>query len=404
MRQDVTTPRLHRSQTLLEQAEQLIPWGTQTRAKRVPAEMRDVFPSFIERGEGCRFWDVDGHSYIDFQCALGPVILGYADADVNAAAIDQMQHGLVFNAAHPLELELARLLQRVVPCAERVRLLKSGGDATTAAVRVARAVTGRERVVSIGYHGWHDWTLARDPRVAGIPQVCRDLLIDVPPYDVAALELALREHGREVALAIVDPVVGVDVTAEQFHAIARLTRQAGALLCFDEVKSGFRLALGGAQEHWGVDVDLACYSKGLANGFSIAALCGRASVMDVALERTVITGTFYGSAMEIAAAVACIEKIERERVVDHLWSVGRRVRDAINAGAARTGAPLRTAGPACAFRVMGDGESCRRWQRELLQLGVYPGRTQWFTMYAHREQDVEEACRLIETAFDRAFA
>lgn len=385
------------SRELFERASKRIPWGTQTNAKKWHEAARDYSPAFIQRAKGCRVWDADGNEYIDFKCALGPVILGYADDEVNAAVKRQIDEGTMYNMSHPLEIELAERIALVVPCAERIRFLKTGSDATCAAVRIARTVTGRDKVISFGYHGWNDMTNACNPSLGGIPQSSRELVIRGTPHDLDGFKKLLLQHGKNTAIVIMDLAGHRQTDPQYLKSIRDLCKENGILLCYDEIITGFRYALGGAQAYYGVTPDLACFAKAMANGYSISALCGRADVMERGFEKTVITGTYYGATTDIAASIATIDKLKREKVPDLLWQRGRRLKAMINEISHKYGLSLRAEGPDCIFNITADNkEQIALFTNLLFEHGLFPGASYWFIQYSHTDGVIDQAGEIID--------
>lgn len=397
------TSRVPKGDALYERALRTIPWGTQTGSKRPAAELRGVAPPYIVKGKGCRIWDLDGNDYIDYKMACGPIILGHAYDRVNAAATEQMASGAVHSAAHPVEVELAEELTRTVPCAEMVRFLKSGAEVTSAAVRIARAHTGREKVISSGYHGWHDWSL---PGTKGVPAALRELTVSVP-WDAGRLEEALERHRGQVACFILSvPYDRTEGEIRDFLRAARaLTEREGVLLVYDEIVTGFRLAMGGAQERFGVIPDLAAFSKAMANGFPIGAVVGRKDVMS-AWEGVTISSTFGGEAFSMAAALATIAELREKRAHEQLWEAGTRLMNGINAMASDLGLGIRAEGLAPVFSVRFEGkdaEEGRRFsvafQRELLMRGIMPYSV-WYITYSHFEKEIGRTLQVIREAME----
>ena len=317
-------PVITRSQSLWARAKQLIPGGTQTLAKGPGQHVQGVAPIYLERGRGARVWDVDGNEYLDLTMAVGPLSLGYADPVVDEAIRAQLADGITFSLMHPLEVEVAELVRAAVPNADRVRFSKTGADVTSAAIRVARAHTDRTRVVCCGYHGWHDWYIASTDRGAGVPAVTREL---ISTFDYNDLETVRDAIDDDTACVILEPMIAEPPAPGFLEGIRRLCDERGALLVFDEMWTGFRLALGGAQEKFGVRADLACFSKAIANGMPLSVLAGRADVME-RLERDVFFyTTFGGEALSLAAAAATISELRRRDVPATLASRGRVLRE-----------------------------------------------------------------------------
>ncbi|GIW12231.1 MAG: glutamate-1-semialdehyde 2,1-aminomutase [Dehalococcoidia bacterium] len=332
-----TTPRqLERSLALKARAARRIPTLAQTFSKAPTQFVQGVAPVYLERGAGSHVWDVDGNEYIDYPMALGPVILGHNEPAVTAAAIAQLERGIAFSLPHPLELELAELLVEVIPCAEMVRFGKNGSDATSGAIRAARALTGRDLIACCGYHGWQDWFIGTTSRSRGVPAAVRALTRVFRYNDLASLEQVFAEHPGQVAAVILEPVGVVPPQPGFLEGVRELAHRHGALLIFDEVVTGFRLALGGAQQLFGVTPDLACFGKALGNGFPISAVVGRAEVMAV-FDEIFFSFTFGGDALSLAAALATVRLLQEEPVIPHLWKQGKVLQEGYNVLAAEFG-------------------------------------------------------------------
>ncbi|HEY0479169.1 MAG TPA: aminotransferase class III-fold pyridoxal phosphate-dependent enzyme [Kofleriaceae bacterium] len=317
-------PVIARSRSLWARARQLIPGGTQTLAKGPGQHVQGVAPMYLARGRGARVWDVDGNEYLDMTMAVGPLSLGYADPVIDEAIRTQLADGITFSLMHPLEVEVAELVRDVVPNAESVRFSKTGADVTSAAIRVARAFTDRERVVCCGYHGWHDWYIATTDRGLGIPATTREL---VSTFDYNDLDSVRAAVDHDTACVILEPMVVEAPQPGFLEGVRRICDEHGALLVFDEMWTGFRLALGGAQQAFGIRADLACYSKAIANGMPLSVLAGRADVMQ-RLERDVFFyTTFGGEALSLAAAAATIPELRRRDVPRTLAARGRALRN-----------------------------------------------------------------------------
>ena len=256
-------PTITESDRLYARATGLVPAYTQTLAKGPAQYVNGVAPKFAARGRGGHLWDVDGNEYIDFQMGIGPISLGYAYEPVDRAIREQLDKGITFSLMHPLEVEVAELVRSVVPGAEMVRYSKTGCDVTSAAVRLARAYTGRSKVLACGYHGWHDWYISVTDRDRGIPGAVRDLTHTFDYNDIEGVEQSLDD---DTACVILEPTVFTAPRDGFLEELRALCTRTGALLIFDEMWTGFRLALGGAQERFGVKADLACFSKACANG------------------------------------------------------------------------------------------------------------------------------------------
>jgi glutamate-1-semialdehyde aminotransferase len=316
--------------------EGIIPGGTSTGSKRPEAlygEGNESGPTHYSRASGCHLTTPSDLTLIDCTMGLGSVALGYADERILRAAISAAAAGNVAGLAHTAEVELAERLCDLIPCAEKVRFLKSGAEAVSAAVRIARTATGRTHVVGCGYFGWHDWSGSAE----GIPHGVRSDFTAIPFDDVPALQGACRSAGRNLAAVIIEPVIERLPSTEWMAAARRACDEAGAVLIFDELKTGFRLSRGGFQELSEVKPDLAAFGKAMANGFPLAAVVGRSEVMDAA-PRTWISSTLAGESMAIAAALAVLDVYEGDDdVCASLGRIGAGMRAAVAAAVTASG-------------------------------------------------------------------
>jgi len=321
---------MDKSQEYLALARRFVPGCSQTFSKAPSQFVQGVSPAFVRRADGCRVWDVDGNEYIDYVMALGALTLGHKDPDVMRAVIAQLEEGTIFSLPHPLEVDVARLLADVVPCAEMARFGKNGSDATAGAVRAARAITGREKVACCGYHGWQDWFIGTTTRARGVPRAVRELTLTFGYNDPASLERLFAAHPGEIACVVLEPVGVIEPVDNFLQKVAEITRKHGALLVFDEIVTGFRVAEGGAQEYYGVTPDFACFAKGMANGYPISAVVGPRPLMEI-FDEIFFSFTFGGETLSLAATRATIEKIQRGGVIEHLWRQGKTIQSEFNA-------------------------------------------------------------------------
>jgi glutamate-1-semialdehyde aminotransferase len=348
-------PVITRSNEWYERACGLIPGYTQTLAKGPGQYVAGVAPKYLQRGKGSHVWDVDGNEFIDFSMGIGPLSLGYAYDAVDRAIRAQLEDGITFSMMHPLEVEVAELIRETVPNADMVRFSKTGADVTSAAVRLARAFTGRSKVMCCGYHGWHDWYISVTDRSAGVPGVVKDLTLTFAYNDIDSVNDALDE---DTACVILEPMVFEEPRNGFLEELQLTCRRNGTLLIFDEMWTGFRFALGGAQERFAVNADLMCYSKAIANGMPLAVLAGRADVMQLCDRHVFFFTTFGGEALSLAAAKATIQELRDKRVPDHLARQGRVLREGYNALACELGMPYTQAvGADCRTLVTFDGRA-----------------------------------------------
>jgi len=318
------TDPFEKSVKLLERALESIPLGAQTFSKSTAQFPRGVSPYFASHAHGAMITDVDGNEYLDFVNALAAVLIGYGDREINAAVCEQLERGVTFTLSHELEIEVAERLIRLIPCAERVCFGKNGSDANSAAVRLARAHTGRERVAVCGYHGWQDWYIGTTTRDRGVPAAIKALSHSFRYNDADSLAALLDEFAGEFAAVILEPL-GAQMPSPGFlEAVAEMTRNAGALLVFDEIVTGFRVDLGGAQAITGVTPDLATFGKGMANGLPLSAMVGRAEIM-ARMRDIFFSTTFGGETLSLAAARAVLDRLERDAIPQQLNRLGRKL-------------------------------------------------------------------------------
>ncbi len=371
-------PVIDRSNEIYERARKVIPAGSQTFSKGVTQFVEGFAPKFLKRGKGARVWDVDGNEYLDFIMGCHPIILGYADPDVNAAVAEQLELGSTFSLMNELEVDVTEMLVDTVPCAEAARFGKNGADATTVAVRIARAITGRDHVAYCGYHGWHDWYIANTDLNSGIPAFNQELAHSFAFNDLDSLERIFAARPHDVACVIMEPLTILEPKDDFLAEVKKMTHHYGALLVFDEIITGFRFALGGAQELTGVTPDLATFAKAISNAIPLSAIVGKKEYM-FALEKTFFSFTYGGDCLGLAAAKACIPKIARERVPDHLHRVGKKLKDGYNELAARHNLSEFTSciGYPCRTIISFDGqgrfdelEMKSYFQQELIRRGI----------------------------------
>jgi glutamate-1-semialdehyde 2,1-aminomutase len=398
--------RYTKSEALLARAEQVIPLGAQTFSKSRTQFPRGISPYFADRAKGGRVWDADGNEYVDLINALCSVTLGHCDPHVTAAVEKQLHRGTIFSLSSELEIQVAEKIVELVPCAEKVRFGKNGSDATSGAIRIARAFTGRERVAVCGYHGWQDWYIGATARHLGVPQAVRALTHTWTYNDAGSLEKLLKEHAGEFAAVIMEPMNVAYPNPGFLEQVQQLCRQHGALLVFDETITGFRYAIGGAQELFGITPDLATFGKGLANGYPVSAVAGRADVMKL-MEDVFFSFTFGGETLSLAAALATMQKLQREPVIAAMKSTGERVLRDTQAAIDRheLGDVFTLSGhPTWSFLQFRDARGATMWEiktlfmQEMLKRGVLTYGTHNIS-YAHTAADLDQ----LAGAYDETF-
>ena len=380
-------------------AEAVIVGGASTGSKLVSALFGDAqsdVPTHYIRASGCRLWTADGRELIDCTMALGAVALGYAEAAVTMAVTQAAEQGNVAGLSHVLEVDVAERLSDVVPCAERVRFLKTGAEGVAAAVRIARAHTRRSHVIGCGYFGWLDWWSEGPGITAGAHQD----YTSVPFDDITALEGAAAEAGDTLAAIVIEPVIERLPSNAWIEAARAICDERGAVLVFDEMKTGFRLRTGGFQEYSGITPDLAVFGKALANGYPLSAIVGREAVMRAAAECW-ISSTLAGEAMALAAAGAVLDWHEKAEVCEGLWAAGEEMMQSVQRAITASGVSgVSVRGIPPMWLIDFDDEDQRTRFGELaIDAGVLFKRGAYnFASLAHEESDVGD----IESAASEA--
>ena len=391
VRSNAAYPAIEQSEAWYARARNLIPAGTQTLAKGPGQYVGGVAPKYLRRGKGSHVWDVDGNEFLDYQMGIGPVSLGYCYERVDRAIQDQLKDGITFSMMHPLEVEVAELVRDAVPGAEMVRYSKTGCDVTSAAVRLARAYTHRSKVLCCGYHGWHDWYIAVTDRNSGIPQQVQDLTYTFNYNDIVSVIDAVDD---QTACVILEPVVFEAPKDDFLQKLREICTARGVVLIFDEMWTGFRLACGGAQQYFGVDADLATYSKAIANGMPLGVLAGRGEIMRLCDRDVFFFTTFGGEALSLAAAKATITEIREKNVPEALHRQGKKIREGFNAIASDLGMDYtRCVGMDCRTLVTFDPgagnplEVKSLLQQELFKRGILWGGSHNMS-FSHSDGDV----------------
>jgi glutamate-1-semialdehyde aminotransferase len=396
-----------RSLELFEEATRLVPGGVL--GARKPSDfIEGEYPIFLEYGKGCRLTDVDGNEYIDFLCGYGPIILGYREEEVDEAVIRQIRDkGFCFTLTQRYQNQLAKKLTEHVPGSEMSIFLKTGSDATTASVRIARAYTNRIKVMRCGYHGWHDWCVEMK---GGIPEKFYEDVHEFHYNNLDQLKDLMARYGNETAAIIMTPFGhGLHQKMEEpkpgfLEGVRSIADKYGAVLIFDEVRTGFRLAMGGAQEFYGVTADLVVLGKGMANGYAISVVTGKAEVMMAASQKLFISSTFFPNSDGYIAALKTIEILERDGVIKNIWEKGGRFVKKLRGIIEKydVGAELTGVAPMFFITFKKDEAGTQRGRRndfytQLIRRGIFfTPHHHGYICYRHTEQDLEITAKAID--------
>lgn len=389
----------------------VMPWGSSTCSKA--AKYGPEEPNVIVRGKGCRVWDADGREFIDFRNGLGPVTLGYAFPEVNKAMMEQMEHGSLYGHPHTLECEVAEMLAEVIPCAQKVRFLKTGGEAVAACIRLARAYTNRDRIIQVGYNGWLNSLAVGGlslPGVAssagprGVPEALSRLHHGAVWGKLEQVERYFEEYPQQIAAVVISAgYPDMELGKTYLPALQELVHRNGALLVFDEIVTGFRITIGGVQEHFKVTPDLAVFAKGIANGMPLSTYCGRAEVMDL-LQEVIVSSTYGGEAVTLAAARACIEFYKNHGVIEHLWRVGEMMWSGANKLFEKHKLPLRMKGFWPCATITAQPEAPRELMPKFFR-AAYTNRVSLYgtnyVNFSHKPADVQEALERLNRACEQ---
>jgi glutamate-1-semialdehyde 2,1-aminomutase len=422
---------MSKSEQLFSRALQVIPGGVNSPVRAFRAVGGK--PPFIQRGNGSRIWDVDGNEYIDYIGSWGPLIFGHRPPEIVQSLNEVLEIGTSFGAPTEREVELAELITKLVPSVEKVRLVNSGTEATLSAIRLARGFTGRDRIVKFDgcYHGHGDSLLVKAgsgvatlglPDSPGVPATLAELTTVLPFNNPAALMKEFDAHRKEIACVIIEPIVGnmgcVPPRGDFLGILRDVTKQFGALLIFDEVMTGFRVALGGAQAKYGVNADLITLGKVIGGGLPVGAYGGRSDIMDrVAPAGPVYqAGTLSGNPLAVAAGLATLRRLQKENPYDKLESLGVRLEGGLLAAAAQANVPARMNRVGSMFtlfftdRDVFDFESAKtsdmhrfnRFFHAMLDQGVFLPPSQFeaaFISAAHTAADIDRTIEAAVKAF-----
>lgn len=398
--------RYARSQDLYRRAQEIIPGGIHLSGRCLLDPSNS--PLYMQSGRGCRVRDVDGHEYIDLFMAFGPFLLGYAHEEVDAAAIARLAQGPLLSMNHPFHLTFIEALLARFPGAEMGAFFRTGSEATTAALRIARRATGRRVVARCGYHGWHDWCL---PLETWVPEGIDRQVLEFRAQDPSTLQALFDAHPGAIAAVIVAPEMVIPTDAEVFRRLADVTRAGGAVFIMDEVKTAFRTPPGSIQQRVGVVPDVTAVSKALGNGWPVAAVVGSRAVMEHGAGMH-YSATYHGDTAAMAAALTTLAVIDRERVAEHVWRLGERLIDGLNAIARAHDVPALAYGeplpPMPFLRFTHPDAAAREATSAAFYAAAYARgvllhpRHMWFVSLAHTDQDIARVLDVCDDAMAAA--
>ncbi|QQG46244.1 MAG: aminotransferase class III-fold pyridoxal phosphate-dependent enzyme [Candidatus Niyogibacteria bacterium] len=402
---------------LWNRAKNLIPGGTQLLSKRAEMFLPDGWPSYYKKAKGVEVWDLSGRKFIDMSyMSLGAATLGYSDPDVNKAVSKVLNNGVVSTLNTPFDVELAELLCKLHPWAGQVKFARTGGEAMTVAVRIARAYTDRDKIVFCGYHGWHDWYLAANlahkknldghllpglfPR--GVPRALKGTAFTFHYNKFSELERIAARHKKTIAAVVIEPMRHHEPEDDFLKKVRNLVSKIGAVLIFDEITIGFRKNIGGVHLLYKVNPDIAVFAKGISNGHPMAAIIGKKRVMDAA-ETSFISSTYWTEAVGPAAVIATIKKMQRLNVPAHLKKIGEKISEGWKIRAANYGLKINILGPEPLITFSFDYGSKNQilktiFTQEMLKRGFLAGPSVYVS-YAHKDSHVKKYLKAIDEVF-----
>ena len=403
--------KLDQSLKLYEEALDLVP-GAVLGIRRPYNFIQGEYPIFFEKGKGGRVFDVDGNEYIDMLCAYGPIIIGHREQAIDDAVVEQIREkGFCFSLTQPYQNLLAQTLRELIPSAEQSLFLATGSDATTAAIRIARASTGRTKILRCGYHGWHDWCVEVH---GGIPQKVYEDVHEFHFNDLEGFESLMSKYGDEVAAVIITPIghpLGEPIEEPLpgfLEAIRSTTEKYGTVLIFDEIRTGFRVHLGGAQALYGVTPDLSVFGKAMANGYAISAVVGKKSVMKVAEKEVFISSTFFPNSLAYVAALKTIDFLKSHKVIEHINHRGGYFLANLKRAVADSGFLAQVSGiPSMAFITFPrDSEGLYKKLRtefytQTIRRGLFiQPFHHGYIAYRHTDDDLSQAVQIVRDSLD----
>ena len=385
-------------------AENLIPHLTGTFSRAATAFIENAYPLYIESGTGSHFTDVDGNEYLDYLMGLGPITLGYNYKPVNQAIKDQLDNGILFSLPHKVEVELSELISQTIPFADMVKFEKSGSNAVTAAVRAARAFTKKDTIAYCGTGGvWHDWQAAMVSRDGGVPKINEDLIKIFDYNDFDGLEQIFEDNPNKIAAIVLEPTQFEEPNSDFLQKVRKIANENDSLLILDEIVTGFRFDLAGAQKYFGIKGDLVCFGKGMANGLPLSAITGPSEFMKT-FNDLWVSSTNNSEALSLAGTKAVINEMKEKNTIQHCWRIGKilfdgwnKIAKENNINAKMTGYPIRM-DLKCFDSYNVESLSMKSFiLQEMVKQNVFMsilGAS--YICYSHSEQDVEKTLHSFE--------
>jgi glutamate-1-semialdehyde aminotransferase len=396
--------KIDKSKSFKERARKVIPHYTGTFSRSPTSFIDGVYPSYVQSASGSYIVDVDGNKFLDYFCGLGPITLGYNYPAVNDAIVKQLNDGIIFSLAHPVEVELSEMLCDVIPFAEMVKLEKTGSNAVTGAVRAARAFTKREKIAYCGSGGvWHDWQAAMVSRDDGVPAFNKELIKIFNYNDIDGLEKIFEENKNEIAAIVLEPTHFEKPTNNFLQKVRKIADSNNSLLILDEIVTGFRFDLAGGQKYFDIKGDLVCFGKGMGNGLPISAITGPSEFMKI-YDKLWVSSTNNSESLSIAGTIAVINEMKQKDTISHCWKIGSKLMDGWNKIVEQNGIDAKMSGyPIRMEPICNDQHGnpslplkCLIFQ-EMIKKGIFLsilGTT--FISYSHSTNDIEKTLTALD--------
>jgi glutamate-1-semialdehyde-2,1-aminomutase len=406
---EVKQLKLEKSIAEFAHAKTLIPGGVMG-IRRPYNFVEGEYPIYFESGKGSHVTDIDGNEYIDYLCAYGPTIIGNREEEIDNAVIRQIQEkGFCFSLCQIQQNQLAEKMKELIPCAEMSIFVGTGSDATTLATRIARSYTGKKKIFRCGYHGWHDWCVEVK---GGVPEKLYEDVHEFEYNNLDELKELFNEFGNDAAAVIITPF-GHPLAMEMqepkpgfLEAVQEITHQNKAVLIFDEIRTGFRVSIGGAQKYYGVTPDLAVFGKAMANGYAISAVCGKEEIMKEVEKKVFISSTFFPNSLSYVAALKTIEILQRDRVIEKVWEKGTYFNQSIEKLLQKYPVGARITGIPPMMFITFDKDEAKQYKNkrtdfytQLIRRGVFlQPFHHGYICYRHTQEDLDYTLRSIEEA------
>lgn len=394
---------LTNSKELQERAKNVIPHLTGTFTRSAHSFVEGVYPVYIKSAAGSHFTDVDGNKYLDYLCGIGPITLGYNYQKVNDAIIAQLKNGILFSLPHPLEVELSELISQTIPHAEMVKFEKTGSNVVTGAVRAARYITKKNKIAYCGSGGvWHDWWAAVVSRDGGIPEFNRNLISIFDYNDIEGLEQIFEDNPNQIAAIVLEPTIFEKPEKDFLKKVRKIADQNNAILILDEIVTGFRFDIGGAQKYFDIKGDLVCFGKGMGNGLPISAITGPTEFMKK-FDDLWVSSTNNPETLSMAGTKAVINEMKEKNTISHCWKVGtklfnnwNKITEENNLNVKMIGYPIRMK-IECKNSQNKISESLKALVlQEMVKKGIFFPPGQCFLSYSHSDDDIDHTLQTLE--------